>query len=269
MRRILETVVLLLAMFVLSGVSVAQSGGWAAYSTTGDTQYTTFTYSVDGAPPNTCGEFRTLRSEGWVIAPGWICTDSTGHATKGPWSCSQDQTDQYSHINWPNGTRTNDSEHSCYVTQPYLAIDPSVLPSLEGDAASAQSSGFLFGTPWQTSQISVAYRLHRYYLPPSYWNGTCFCSDDPVWFGGDTSPSAGFRTRWSFADSPCLLTSCSENGTIVAHIHLYDGGMQSDTALGYGAYAARAPSPSDRPRLMTPPQTPGGALPPLPLAVER
>lgn len=51
----------------------------------------------------------TVRNGSTLIAPGWICTDANGNATKGPWTWANtpsDQTHRYVTIWWPDGTQT-------------------------------------------------------------------------------------------------------------------------------------------------------------------
>lgn len=71
-------------------------------------------YYVTGGPPNTCGELNTYRNGSWLFASNWLCTDSSGNATKGPWSWAgtpTDQTDEPAFIRWPSGNTTNNADH--------------------------------------------------------------------------------------------------------------------------------------------------------------
>jgi hypothetical protein len=74
------------------------------WSQTGDLNFT-----VTGAPPNVCGDLDTIRNGTCLVSPGWICTDSSGNAIRGPWSWSSqsgDQSDTDIHFDWPDGTAT-------------------------------------------------------------------------------------------------------------------------------------------------------------------
>lgn len=63
-------------------------------------------YTVAGAPPNTCGDLWANRNGGgWVQGVDWICTDSNGTATKGPWSSNPDDETASVYIDW--GTCTS------------------------------------------------------------------------------------------------------------------------------------------------------------------
>lgn len=71
-------------------------------------------YYVAGCPPSTCGTLHTYRNGGWQSTPGWLCTDSSGNSTKGPWYWSNfpnDQTDEPAYIEWPSGDKTTDAVH--------------------------------------------------------------------------------------------------------------------------------------------------------------
>ena len=79
------------------------------YQTTGHLYY-----YVTGGPPNTCGELNSYRNGAWIYGANWLCTDSSGNATKGPWTWNgtpSDQTDEPAYIRWPDGTTTNNALH--------------------------------------------------------------------------------------------------------------------------------------------------------------
>jgi hypothetical protein len=90
--------------------------GNAWFSSTFSFQFTgsTLYYYVTGGPPNTCGELNTYRNGAWLYGANWLCTDSSGNATKGPWTWAgtpTDQTDEPAYIRWPDGTTTNNATH--------------------------------------------------------------------------------------------------------------------------------------------------------------
>lgn len=64
-------------------------------------------FSVAGAPANTCGDLYAKRNgdTGFDLeAVGWICTDGSGNATKGPWywyNQADDETGE-AYIDWGN-----------------------------------------------------------------------------------------------------------------------------------------------------------------------
>jgi hypothetical protein len=93
-------------------IFAASTGGTARYSQTIN-YYGSLYYYITGGPANTCGELDTYRNGSWLFSPGWVCTDASGNATKGPWywSSAFDQTDEPTFIRWPDGTTTNNATH--------------------------------------------------------------------------------------------------------------------------------------------------------------
>lgn len=71
-------------------------------------------YTVTGGPANTCGDLYTFRNGSWLVGGGWLCTNASGNATKGPWTWAgtpSDQTDKPSYIRWPDGSQTSPANH--------------------------------------------------------------------------------------------------------------------------------------------------------------
>ena len=122
------------------------ASGSSSYSRSYDWPGTSFTFSVSGAPANTCGEIHTLRNGSWVVTSNWICTDGTGYGRKGPWYITttfpgMDQRDDPTYILWPDGTQTTNTWHDIDVTSPTLT--PQSSCTFCGTAADAQwGSGF-------------------------------------------------------------------------------------------------------------------------------
>lgn len=111
------------------------------------------TFSVSGCPANTCGELNIKRNGNWEFTGNWICTNSSGNATKGPWywqDKASDETGEPVFIRWPNGDTTNDTygivdKNSAYT---YLDSSTSGAPptSYYGHGTDAQwGAGFDFG----------------------------------------------------------------------------------------------------------------------------
>lgn len=111
-------------------------------------------YTVTGGPPNTCGELNAYRNGSWIYGANWLCTDSSGNATKGPWTWANtptDQTDEPAYIRWPDGSTTNNATHvwdkSCASTFRTSAAPTNGLSPLSysGYATDAQwGAGFDF-----------------------------------------------------------------------------------------------------------------------------
>ncbi|MFL6259226.1 MAG: hypothetical protein ACJ76Y_05890 [Thermoanaerobaculia bacterium] len=94
----------------------AKTGGGVGYFSSDINWYYTpdLYYSVGGGPANTCGTLWAYRNAGpWTSTAGWICTDASGNATKGPWSWANQSGDEtaYAYIDWGGGLTTNTSQH--------------------------------------------------------------------------------------------------------------------------------------------------------------
>jgi hypothetical protein len=137
----------------LKSITAAALQGTAWFNHTINCQFSgDLYYYVTGGPPNTCGELNTYRNGSWLFASNWLCTDSSGNATKGPWSWSgtpSDQTDEPAFIRWPNGNTTNNADHIWDKSLPDTYRDsPGGAPptSYYGHATDAQwGTGFDFG----------------------------------------------------------------------------------------------------------------------------
>src|SRR5437763_16964763 len=101
-----------LAMFLVlvSTLSFPQTVGTAYFSNAINwSQSSDLYFTVTGGPASMCGDLVTTRNGSSLVSPGWICTDSSGNVTKGPWTWANtpsDQTDTNVHIDWANGSTT-------------------------------------------------------------------------------------------------------------------------------------------------------------------
>ena len=179
------------------------SGGYAYFSNGAyDSKYSSYTYNVNSAPPNVCGTLYIIRNGNSEATPNWICTDSSGHATKGPWYGSTNQTGQFISIQWPNGTYTvggdykvdDGSEPNVWPNQtPGFGVP--IPTSFDGTATDAQwGTGF----SWWTS-ISGTFRD---VTTSQYYNGQGYSSATPVYIDGTFSPPTGFSISWSVPSPP-------------------------------------------------------------------
>ena len=65
-------------------------------------------YNINGAPANVCGDLYANRNgAGYTVTYGWVCTDGSGNATKGPWTWANQNGDEdaYAYIAWPGGSK--------------------------------------------------------------------------------------------------------------------------------------------------------------------
>jgi hypothetical protein len=108
-------------------------------------------YSVAGGPASTCGALWAYRNGGpWTETPGWLCTDSSGNSTKGPWSWANQNGDEeaWAYIQWPDGSSTTTAHHIWDKTAPSVSPIPTPPPgsppsSLAGTANDgAYGAGF-------------------------------------------------------------------------------------------------------------------------------
>ncbi|HEX5876174.1 MAG TPA: hypothetical protein VFY60_16105 [Pyrinomonadaceae bacterium] len=195
-----------------SSVVAAQSGyGGYAYFSNGvyDSRYTSYTYHVYNAPANVCGTLHIRRNGNQETNSGWICTNSVGQATKGPWTGSTNQTGENIRIVWPNNSYTVGGDYK--VDDPY---DPSVwsnqyggygvpIPSqFNGSGYDPQwGTGFYFGSGgW--SHFTAAFRKTNQYGQSHYYDGWGYNSSSPVYFPVNASPYRGFNISWWVTPPP-------------------------------------------------------------------
>ena len=79
------------------------------WKTTGNLYFT-----VTGGPASTCGDLISTRNGSPLVATGYVCTNSSGSVTMGPWTWSgtaSDQTDTGLYVRWPGGGTTNQISH--------------------------------------------------------------------------------------------------------------------------------------------------------------
>lgn len=111
-------------------------------------------YYVNNGPPNTCGDLHIQRNNGsWQVTPGWLCTNGTGFAQKGPWLWSSQTGDETAeaYVQWPNGTETTHDWHIWDVNPPSVSLDASCLgspPSCWRGTASDPPFGACFHPSW-------------------------------------------------------------------------------------------------------------------------
>ncbi|MCX7616105.1 MAG: PKD domain-containing protein [Patescibacteria group bacterium] len=101
------------------------SGGTAVFTPDYVTDGQSYSFSVVNAPANSSGTLNKWKKDSngnWVkieTTPGWITTNNSGSATKGPWPCnSSGNGETKATISWPNGTETNEAYLTCYAPPP-------------------------------------------------------------------------------------------------------------------------------------------------------
>jgi len=185
---------------------LAKTGGGTGYFSTTISWYYSgdLYYSVAGAPASTCGTLWTYRNSGpWTSTPGWICTDASGNATKGPWTWAGQSGDEtaYGYIEWPGSLYTNVAEHiwdkSCTTT---TITSPGGSPptSLYG-AATDVTWGAGFDASWSTCTAYFYDRGTGYYWTPA---AGAYSTTSNVGVSCSISGMPGMTVTWSESSIP-------------------------------------------------------------------
>jgi hypothetical protein len=188
-------------------------------------QYTSVTtavalyYTVTGGPVSVCGELNTYRNGSWLFGPGWLCTDSLGSATKGPWyTANGNQTDDPSFIRWPNGTATSNDWHIWDDSCPTVSYGSSAPPNTWYGTASDAAYGACFNTSTRVYSVYWDYTAGR------YWNNGIYSSGYSE-VTGALSGVPGCGPSWS-------VTRPSLGSHTTGHIYIWttcisDGGCKA------------------------------------------
>jgi hypothetical protein len=197
---------------VVAGVPVARGGAGkgglrsiTAATTVGTISFSqTINYSgslyfyVSGGPPSTCGELSTYRNGSWLFAANYVCTNSSGNATMGPWTWDNtpsDQTDDPLYVRWPDNSTTNNIWHIWDKTCATSYIDsPSGSPptSWYGHATDA-AWGAGFNSSWTTGFAFFEDTTADREWSPSSGAYNQFTADVPLTITGQP----GFYISWS------------------------------------------------------------------------
>lgn len=179
------------------------NGGYAYFSNgVFDSRYSSYTYNVYGAPLNVCGTLHIVRNGNPETTGGWICTDGSGQAQKGPWTPSTNQTGQSIYIEWPGGCTTVGGDYKIDdISDPSIwsnqtpGIGVPLPTSFNGGGSDVQwGTGFNFGFNGWSSILGS----FRNVTTSKYYNGQGYISDNPVYTLGSASPPAGgFNISWS------------------------------------------------------------------------
>jgi hypothetical protein len=165
-------------------------------------------YTVSGGPANTCGDLQTFRNGSWLYSTGWLCTDASGGATKGPWYWSNqanDQTDDQAFIVWPGGTSTTGAKHIWDKTcaQTYRdSADPA--PNSSPSSYSGHATDTQWGAGFDTwSNVSSVF-WDRSVTPNLYWTPSAgaYSVTTPTAVSGTLSGYPSFNASWSTSFPP-------------------------------------------------------------------
>ncbi|HJQ68722.1 MAG TPA: hypothetical protein VKA70_07110 [Blastocatellia bacterium] len=162
----------------------------------------TYSYIVSGAPPNTCGTLQIRRNGVDEVTPGWLCTNSNGAGSKGPWTVSTDQTGENISIAWPDGTGTNtivravDNFSAPTVTTSQSGGVGVPIPTDFSGSATDVQWGSGFGS-WTIARVTF-----KNVTTGQYWNGSSYGSSSSGNFTGTFFPPSGFSLTWSSTPPP-------------------------------------------------------------------
>ena len=132
-------------------------------------------YRVTGGPPNLCGDVYVSRNGGpYQVTPGWMCLDSNGNGSKGPWSWyNQSGTETtYAYMVWSNGLSTNTDIHIWDQNGPWSRItSPKASPAPISFYGTGNDIGAGFSPAWSSS-CHTTYFEHPTPSTPNgrYWS---------------------------------------------------------------------------------------------------
>jgi hypothetical protein len=169
----------------------------------------TLTYTVTGGPASTCGELNSYRNGSWLFGPGWLCTDASGNATKGPWTTAPgNQTDDPSFIRWPNSTTTTNDWHIWDATCPSVSYGSSAPPN----SWSGTASDGLWGSCFTTSLLPYS----------AYWD-----AGTGLYWSPTTGTYSAFTSHvngtWTSGVPGCNASWANQRPPLSAHVpgHTY------------------------------------------------
>ena len=192
-------------------------------------------FSVAGGPANTCGDVWVYRNSGpWQETQGWICTDGSGNATKGPWSWSGQSGDEtaYAYVEWPGGSTTNTATHIWDKTKPSVDISsPGGSPpsSFYGSASDA-AWGAGFDDDW--ADCIMAFEHFDFGTSTSsYWTPTSggYNTTTNIYVPCTISGMPDLDVTWSAPSGSIPPTNAHQSGECYWwYVWVYDGGFYSD-----------------------------------------
>ncbi|MBW8878423.1 MAG: hypothetical protein JF614_25975 [Acidobacteria bacterium] len=155
LRNRLRTMLAISPLLLVLGTGMASANGSAYFNYTINWPQTPDLYfSVAGGPASTCGDLVAVRNGGAPqTTPGWLCTDASGNATKGPWSWANQANDETasSYIRWPDNSTTNTVSHIWDKTAPTASISSSGTPPTSYSGTGHDTTnGACFSANWST-----------------------------------------------------------------------------------------------------------------------
>lgn len=220
----------ILSVILLLGL-VPMSAAWAY--TCGDAYFnhdinwpgtSSLYFTVAGAPPNTCGDLYANRNGGGyqLNAAGWICTDSNGTATKGPWSSNLDDETAYVYVDW--GTCTSPIRKHIWDVDPPTSTITSSCPSGFSGSASDDTWGAGFDDDWTVCEGEFYNETAGRWWNPST---SSYSSTFPIYVNCTCIGMPSMNITWSCSSKPDLNDHVAGNDYLWrAWVH--DGGQWND-----------------------------------------
>lgn len=170
MRNTLLSSLLVTSALVLHAAPGQAAGGTGTFNYSINwSQTPDLTYTISGAPANTCGDLLASRNGGaYQRTTGWVCTDGSGGATKGPWSWNNQNGDEtaFVYIEWPDHSTTNTAKHiwdkSCPTT--VITSGSGSPPTSFSGTATDPAWGAGFDASW-----SVCFNIFKDTTTGKYW----------------------------------------------------------------------------------------------------
>lgn len=127
-------------------------------------------FYVTGGPASVCGDLHISRNFATpTVTPGWICTNSSGNASAGPWTWANQNGTEYAeaYIVWSNGLSTNTAIHRWDKTPPTAAITSSGgSPAPISFSGTGNDVGAGFSSSWGSSCSNYFYD----WTTDDYWD---------------------------------------------------------------------------------------------------
>jgi hypothetical protein len=203
-RTTLLTSLLLAILLLQAAPGVATGSGGTGTFNPAINCSGSMTYSVTGAPPNACGDLLVSRNGGaYQRTVGWICTDASGSATKGPWYWSSQTTDEtaFGYIQWPDLSATNTAKHIWDIHNAVTSVTSG------GGSPPSSFSGTATDASWGTGFDSSWTKCNVYFLDTDtglYWRPLTHMYDSasPPNLTCVVSGMPGFSVTWSRSSIP-------------------------------------------------------------------
>ncbi len=191
-------------------------------------------FTVIGGPVHTCGDLWTSRNGGaWVEGTGWICTNGTGYATKGPWTWANQPSDEtsYAFIEWPDGTSTNLAKHIWDKTKPTVSITSPVgtPPSSFYGTATDAAWGAGFNSSWTSCSVNFRNNTTGLYWTTS--SGT-YSHVGRYNLGCSSVTPNGMNMQWAVANLPQAWAHYSLN-CYTWEAQIFDGGQWGAKSISF------------------------------------